>query len=867
MLKVKNMKFSNLILLIGVIGVSKALDRNETLIPTSGIGKVNGNETSMVEMLPSQLVDSTNICISTLTLSTCACESKEPKSIVTPGESPKYEGDEWDRYAEVPKVVSTTLIPDYVLRTNFSTSRRNHDGSSDKNGRMSSVVLTKSKHLENLTMTGSMSSEHGIQSQTFPSIYISSTRGHNYNTLTSVHHNISFNTGYHNSSISTGHNNISSTIHNVSLSTYISTSEHTITDETSSTSSEEIVTTVADTETPTSQAQTLHQTTRTTNGLIKNTAESEHQPTGTTHGVITNTAEPEHHTTGTTHDLITNTAKSEHHTTGTTHGLVTNTEKSEHQPKGTTHGLTTNNAKPEHPTTEETKYADNEERTTSHTETKDLLVSILIPHNIMSSTINQSSTSTAMTKPPSETEDHKTALEKSRESSGGSITTSIETKVTMEPDLDLYHAPTAGQKTMTSNTSYVNKPTIPPEDNWSDYWSDENWSEEWPSEFWSDVFKETSKTDNQADWKTHSTVEKLSISPSIPTNTNTGKKSHSELRSTSRLQGVVHSTYGSEGSFRILPTSHIPKQTSPSTENASHEHHTEEHHTEEHHTEEHHTEEHQTRQFPPAEPPFSPSESYEHTYHTSESSAQTTAKSNVEPPMDSTPESNVKPTTVSSKSNVQKISHTEYNSYTTEEGPTSFSSIPSSTSLSTSLSTSPSLSTHSTGRYHIGSSYNPKTTYNSKSSRLSTTASLSPELTSVLPALSRTYPSKLSYSPVFTLKPAPSQLSLGNTRQAKPLTQPNSEETETEIETIYITLLSSTETPKSMMISSHLKQSSSSESSTVSTIESMSSTLARPWHISRPEEESESNEHESSSSTLSVYYLLLAPCFTFIVLL
>jgi hypothetical protein len=840
MLKVKNMKFSNLILLVGVIGISKALDRNETLISTSSIGKVNGNETSMVEMLPSQLVDSTNLCISTLTLSTCACESKEPKSIVTPGESPKYEGDEWDRYAEVPKVVSTTLSPDYVLRTNFSTSRRSHDGSSDKNGRMSSII-TQSRHLETLTMTSSMSSEHGIQSLTFPSIYISSTRGHYYNTLTSVHHNISFNTGYHNSSIRTSYNNISSTIHNVSLSTYMSASEHTITDETSSTSSEEIVTTVAETETPTSQAQTLNHTTGSSHGLNTNTAESEHQPTGSSHGVITNTA------------------KSEHHTIGSTHGLITNTEKSEHL------------------TTEETKYADNEERTASHTETEDLLVSSLIPHNIMSSTINHSSTSTAMTKPPSETEDHKTALEKSRESSGGSITTSIETKVTMEPDLDLYHAPTASQKTMTSNTSYVNKPTIPPEDNWSDYWSDENWSEEWPSEFWSDVFKETSKTDSQADWKTYSTVEKHSISPSILKNTNTAKKSHSELRSTSRLQGIVHSTHGSEGSFRILPTSHIPKQTSPSTEKASHEHHTEEHHTEEHHTEEHHTEEHhteehhteehQTRQFPPAEPTFSPSESYEHIHQTSKSSAQTTARSNVETPMNSTPGSNVKPTTVSSKSNTLKISLTEYSSYTTEEGPTSFSSIPSSTSLTTSLTTSPSLSTHSTGRYHSGSSYNPKSTYNSKRSRLSTTASLSPELTSVLPASSRTYPRKLSYSPVFTLKPAPSQLGLGNTRQAKPLTQPNSEETETEIETIYITLLSSTETPKSMMISSYLKQSSSSESSTVSTIESMSSTLARPWHILRPEEKTESNEQESSASTLSIYYLLLAPCFTFIVLL
>ena len=818
MLKVKNMKFSNLILLAGVIGISKAFERNETLISASSVGKVSGNETSVIEMLPSQLVDSTNLCISTLTLSTCACESKEPKSIVTPGESPKYEGDEWDRYAEVPKIVSTTLSPDYVLRTNFSTSRRSHDSSSDENGRMSSVVITQSKHLESLTMTGSMSSEYGIQSLTFPSIYISSTRGHYYNTLASVHHNVSFNTGYHNSSISTSYNNISSTIHNVSLSTYISMSEHTIIDDASSTSSEEIVTTVAETETPTSQAQTFH------------------------------------------------------HTTGTTHGLITDTAKSEY------------------PTSEGTKYPDNEEKTTSHTETETLLVSSLIPHNVMSSTINQPPISTAMTKPPYETEDYKTALETSRENSGGSITTSIETKVTMEPSLDLYHAPTASQKTITSNTSYVNKPTIPPEDNWSDYWSDENWSEEWPSEFWSDVFKETSKTDNQADWKTHSTVEKHSISPSILTNT--GKRNHSELRSTSRLQGIVHSTYGSEGSFTILPTSHVPKQTSPSTENSSHEHHTEEHHTEEHHTEkhhteehhtekhhteehrteehpteEHHTEQHQTKQFPPAEPTFSPSESYEHIHHTSESSAQTTAKSNVETHMSSTLENNVKPTTVSSKSNAPKITHTEYSSYTTEEGPTNFLSIPPSTPLSTSLITSPSLSTLSTGRYHGGSSYNPKTTYNSKRGRLSTTASLSPELTSVLPALSRAYPRKLSYSPVFTLKPAPSQLGLGNTRQAKPLTQLNSEETETETETIYITLLSSTETPKSMMTSSYLKQSSSSETSTVSKIESMSSTLARPWHILRPEEETESNEHESSASTLSVYYLLLAPCFTFIVLL
>ncbi|CUM49638.1 unnamed protein product [Debaryomyces tyrocola] len=800
MLKVKNMKFSNLILLVGTIAISKALDRNETLISaSSGIGKVDGNETSVVDMLPSQLVDSTNLCISTLTLSTCACEPKESKSIDTPGEIPKYEGDEWDRYAEMPKVISTTLSPDYVLRTNFSTSRRSHHGSLDKNRGMSSVIATDSKHLENQAMTGSMSSEHGIQSLAFPSIYISSTRGHYYNTLTSVHHNVSFITGYHNISTSTSYHNISSTIHNASLSTYISTSEHTIIDDTSSTSSEEIVTTVAETETPTSQTQTLY------------------------------------HTTGTTQDLITNTAKSEH------------------------------------PTTDETTYADNEERTTSRTETEKLLVSSLIPLSIVSSTSNQSSISTAMKTLP-----HETVLETSYENEG-SITTSMETKVTMEPSLDLYYPPTASQKTMSSHTSQINKPTILPEDNWSDYWSDENWSEEWPSEFWSDVFKETSKTDNHAGWKTHSTVERHSSSPSIKTNTNAGRKSHSELRSASKLQGIVHSTHASEGSFRILPTSQIPKQTSPSTENASHGHQTEEHHTaishipkqtspstenasHEHETEELHTEQ---QQLPPAEPTFSLSESYEHIHRTSESSTLTTAKSNVENHMSSTPENNVKPTTISSKSNAPKISHRKHSSYITEEGPTSFSII----SPSISSSMSPSLSTHSTGRYQSGSTYNPKTSYYSMRSRLSTTASLSPGLSSSLPALSRTYPRKLSYSPIFTLKPAPSQLGLENTRQAKPLSQLNSEETETETETIYITLLSSTGTSKSMMISGYLKQSSSNESSTVSTNESMSSTLARPWHILRPEEETESNEHESSASSLSVYYLLLAPCFTFIVLL
>ena len=764
------MKFSNLILLVGTIGVSKALDKNETMISTSGgIRKANESETRIVNMLPSLVVDSTNLCISTLTLSTCACESMESQSISTPGESPKYEGDEWDRYAETSKVVSTTMSPDYVLRTNFSTSKRGHEGSLHKNSGMSSVSITHSKLLENKTMTVT-SSEYEILSLTFPSIYISSTNGQLYNSLTSVHHNVNFNTGYRNSSISTSYKNISSTIHDVSLSTSIRTSKQTSIDETNNTNSNKTITTIADSDTPRSQTQILH------------------------------------HTTGTTLDLITNTAK------------------------------------PEHSTTEKTKYAANEE-----------------------------------------TEDHRTFLNTSRESSIHMITTSMQTKITMEP-----YPSTSSQRPKTSHTNYIKKPTILPEDNWSDYWSDENWSEEWPSEFWSEVFKETSKTDKQTDWKIHSTVEKHPISTSIKTNTNTGKNNLSELRSASKLQGIVRSTHASEGSFTILPTSHTPKQTSSSSENVSHEHQTEGHPTEEHHTDQteehqtkahltkvHHTKEHnkkvhntkvrytkvhQTTQSSPAESTFSRSESHGHRYN-SENLTQTTANSNIETPTSSTSKNNYKPTTIRSKSNTPKISHTEYNSYTTEEGSTGIPII----TPSISSSISPNLSSHSTGRYHSGSSYSPKTSYSSKRSRLSTTASLSPKLTSSLPILSRNYPRKLSYSPIFTLKPAPSQLSLGNARQVKSSSQPITDQTETETESIYVTLLSSTEISNSMILSSYLMQSSSNESSTVSTNENMSSTLARPWQILRQEEEY--NEHESNASSLSIYYLLLAPCFAFIVLL
>ncbi|KSA03230.1 uncharacterized protein AC631_01004 [Debaryomyces fabryi] len=839
------MKFRNLILLVGTIGIAKALDGNETLVSTSGlIGKGIANETSVAEASPSQPVDSANRCISTLTLSTCTCEPKGSQSINTSGGTPIYEGDEWDRYVEMPKATSTTLSPDCVLRTNFSTNSLHHGRPTHRNVKWSSAS-THSSHLANQTTTNSISSNYGVLSLTFPSIHISSTRAHYYNTLTLVHQDANAHTGYHNSSISTGYSNISSTIESASLSSHISTEEYTTTEDFST--SEILITTVAETETPAALTLSLH------------------------------------------FDISTSQSSSP------------------------------SIAGPENPTT----YAsETEETSTPNTEINESLAPSLTFQNDVTSTVDFYPISTAETTQAYETEDQKTIQETTHESSESSVASSLETSITMESSLIEHQHSSASHNIKTSQTSLISNPTTQPENNWSDYWSDENWSEEWPSEFWSDVFKETSKTMNPTYSTTRSKSEKHSTLPSIKTYTHTGRKSHNEHQSTSRVQPFVSSTHTTEGSFRILPTPHMPKQTSHSAEHTSHghhieethserqhtevhhtkehhteEHHTEEHHTEEHHTEEHHTEEHHTERQHTEEPQHHTEEHHTEEHRTEEYSTEvqhtkehyteehstelhhseettehpspslTSSISVSSEPIHRTSESKYYPTSrskeavhLSSTSISPQLSQEEHSSYTSKHTPKVSSRTP--------ISTGPLMSTsiHPASKVSPGSSHHPKTTNYSKRSKLTGTGSISAEFTTTHPSFSRTYPRKKSYAPIFTLKPAPSMLSLGNSRQAKPLFQTSSEETETETETLYITILSSTEKPKSTIQSSHLEQPSSSKSSTVSANESISSTLARPYHILKPNEETESTSSESNASKTTIYYLLFVPCFILLVL-
>jgi len=527
----------------------------------------------------------------------------------------------------------------------------------------------------------------------------------------------------------------------------------------------------------------------------------------------------------------------------------------------TSQKLNTNTAEPEHPTT----YAsENEVTTTSNTAKSESQVPGL--------TLRSNVTSTADSYPISTVETTQ-KYETTNENSESWFTSSLETGVTMEPSLIVHQHSTTSHKIKTRQTSRISKPTTQPESNWSDYWSDENWSEEWPSEFWSDVFKET---ENPTYSTTHSEYEKHSSLSNIKTYTHTRRKSYNEHSSISRVQTSVSSTQTTEGSFGILPTSHMPKETSHSAEHTSHVHpteepqnHTERHHTEENHTVGHSTEEHKTElhhsegiaEKQPLSLTSSITESSESIQHTSERQYHITSKSKEEAYLSSTSESHSEPS-LTSLISISPLSDEQRSLYTSEKHTKTHPRTPISTGSP--LSTS----THPMSKFPTVSSHHPKTTNYSKRSKLTSTGSTFAETTTTH-LFSRTYPTKKSYSPIFTLKPAPSMLSLGNTSRARPIFQTNYEETETDIETetLYITILSSTELQKSEVPSTHLGQPSSSRSLTVSANESTPSSLVRPYNILKPNEETELTSNESNASKMTICYVSFVPCFILLMLL
>lgn len=489
---------------------------------------------------------------------------------------------------------------------------------------------------------------------------------------------------------------------------------------------------------------------------------------------------------------------------------------------------------PEGTTIDETSFISSDGIITPVTETEILQVTSLTSYDNITSTIDHSSLSTTDTTQAYETVD-KSVEDTSSEGTKQSIMSTMETEFTTGPNLVLYH-PTSTSHDLTTHSSYMNKSTTKPESKWSDYWSDENWSDEWPSELWSDVYKETYTSDSNADWKTTNGNKKHSAVLGKTTDTYTDKKKLFEPRSTSRVQDVVRSartgTHATEGSFRILPTSDRPKDIYPSTESTS--------------------QEYQTEHLSSSEPISITSESYEHISHTTETSSPSNSKSKEMAHMSSSSENeDVSLESVSSTSISPILSKKAYISHTTEELPTVYSRI------------SPSMPTHSSGGYTSGSSYRSKTSSYPKLTTVSSNVSVSPKATTTFSTFSRTHPKEGPYSQIFTSSSSIEKLILKHSRPAKPSSRSFSSE-----KTTSIAFLLSKTMPETTVSSSYLEQTNTSnENSLTSTNENMSSTLARPWNISIQNNETKATQNESNASSAGIYYFLIVPFFTFLVLL